>query len=239
VEWLYDPEPSLPYIGGLTAGCDAKSAENRCATFRDSVLHKIKCAVLGNCWFHAHFLIELFNLETPIGFGSWTGFSLCARLRDLNRLARDATQIAGEAELRQDPNQPFRWIPLPRFHSVTVIVLKFVMIVVIALAERKQCHEERVACAASCRIRLAPDSMTGRVNQERAVLEHDNFCNATNEETAERADRACGCGPAECHQAAAAMAAHLVVDLLEVKLKYTSIFPALLSLIFFASSNSC
>jgi hypothetical protein len=32
VESLYDPEPSLPYIGGLTAGCDAKSAEKR-ATF--------------------------------------------------------------------------------------------------------------------------------------------------------------------------------------------------------------
>lgn len=150
MEWLYDPEPSLRYIGGLTAGCESKSAGKRCATFRDFVLQKIKRAVLGNCWFHAHFLIELFNLETPIRFGSRTGFSLCARLRDLNRLARDATKIPGEAELRQDPNQPFRWIPLPRFHTVTVIVLKFVMIVVIALAEREQCHEERVSRAASC-----------------------------------------------------------------------------------------
>jgi len=60
------------------------------------------------------------------------------------------------------------------------------MIVVIALAEREQRHEERVARTASCRIRLASDRMASRVNQERAVLEHDNFRNTADEKTAER-----------------------------------------------------
>jgi hypothetical protein len=59
---------------------------------------------------------------------------------------------------------------------------------VIAFAEREQRRKKRVARAASLRIRLAPDCMAGGVNEERAVLEHDNFCNATNEKATERAD---------------------------------------------------
>jgi hypothetical protein len=33
MEPLHDPEPSLPHISELIAGCDAKPAEMRCATF--------------------------------------------------------------------------------------------------------------------------------------------------------------------------------------------------------------
>jgi len=62
------------------------------------------------------------------------------------------------------------------------------MIIVIAFAESEYRHQKRIARAASCRIRLAPDCMAGRVNQERAVLEHDDLGYAANEETSERAD---------------------------------------------------
>src|SRR6266853_3691777 len=62
------------------------------------------------------------------------------------------------------------------------------MIIVIAFAESEYRHQKRIARAASCRIRLAPDCMAGRVNQERAVLEHDDLGYAANEETSECAD---------------------------------------------------
>ena len=60
----------------------------------------------------------------------------------------------------------------------------------VAFAEGKQRHEKRVARAASRGIRLAPEGMAGRVDQERAVLNHDNFGHAADEKTTERADPA-------------------------------------------------
>src|SRR6266516_6995518 len=62
------------------------------------------------------------------------------------------------------------------------------VIIVIALTERKQRHEKRVAGAASRRIRLTPHSMAGRINQECAMLKHDNSRDATNEKTSQRAE---------------------------------------------------
>src|SRR6202040_1098573 len=65
-------------------------------------LREIKRAVLGNCWLHAHFLIELFNLETPIGFRSRTGFLLvCAPARtESSRAARDGDCRQGRTSTR-------------------------------------------------------------------------------------------------------------------------------------------
>src|SRR5215831_12759053 len=79
-------------------------------------------------------------------------------------------------------------------------MLKFMVIIVIALAKRKQCHKKRVARTASHRIRLGPDGMAGRVNQECAMLEHDNFCHATNEKTSQRADPAVPHEPGQCRE---------------------------------------
>src|SRR5436309_11729935 len=101
---------------------------------------------------------------------------------------RNAAETACQSELRQSPAQPFGRIPLPRLHAIAVIVLKFVVIIVIAFAESEYRHQKRIARAASCRIRLAPDCMAGRVNQERAVLEHDHLGYTANQETSERAD---------------------------------------------------
>src|SRR4030095_6316840 len=78
---------------------------------------------------------------------------------------------------------PFCRIPLPRLHAVTIVVLKFMVIIVIAFAKRKQRHEKRVARTASRRIRLTPHGMAGRINEECAMLKHDNFRDATNEKT--------------------------------------------------------
>src|SRR6266446_2428351 len=103
----------------------------------------------------------------------------------MNCCRRNAAETAGQSELRQSPDQPFGRVPLPRFHAVAVIVLKFVVIIVIALAESEYRHQKRIARAAFCRIGLAPDRVAGGVNQERAMLQHDNFRHTSNEKSAE------------------------------------------------------
>ena len=67
-------------------------------------------------------------------------------------------------------------------------MLKFVVIIVVALAESKQRHQERISRAAPRRIRLAADGVTGGVDQERAVLDHDDLGYAANEKASEGAD---------------------------------------------------
>ena len=62
------------------------------------------------------------------------------------------------------------------------------MIIVVAFAKGKQRHEKRVTRTASRGIRLAANGMAGRVNQEGAMLKHDDFGDAANEKTTERAD---------------------------------------------------
>src|SRR5438046_4414406 len=105
----------------------------------------------------------------------------------MNCFGRNAAETAGQSELRQSPDQPFGRIPLPRLHAIAVIVLKFVVIIVIAFAESEYRHQKRIARAASCPIRLAPDGMARRVNQERAGLEHDNRGYTTNQHNTGRA----------------------------------------------------
>src|SRR5437764_13254535 len=51
-------------------------------------------------------------------------------------------------------------------HAVSIVVLKFVMIIVVALAKCKQRHQKRVARAASCRVRLTLAGMAGGVKRE-------------------------------------------------------------------------
>src|SRR6266705_6900623 len=106
----------------------------------------------------------------------------------MNCFRWNAAETAGQAQLRQSPDQPFGRVPLPRLHAVAVIVLKFVVIIVIAFAESEYRHQKRISRAASCRIRLTPKRMAGGVNQEGAVLEHDDLGYAANEKTSERAD---------------------------------------------------
>src|SRR5438128_2520824 len=86
--------------------------------------------------------------ETGHRLRYWDGSTLgCAgatnlRLRSLNRLAGCAPEAADQSNSGEQPDDPFRRIPLPRFYAVAIIVLKFVVIVVIAFPESEQCHEE-------------------------------------------------------------------------------------------------
>src|SRR5260370_6957988 len=93
----------------------------------------------------------------------------------MNCFRRNAAETAGQSELRQSPDQPFGRIPLPRLHAVAVIVLKFVMIIVIALAESEYRHQKRIARAAFCRIGLAPDRLAGGVKYKPSTFHHPHF----------------------------------------------------------------
>ena len=66
-------------------------------------------------------------------------------------------------------------------------MLKFVVIIVVALAEGEQRHDKRIARAAARGIGLAADSVAGGVNEKRAVLEDHGFRDAAQKQTAERA----------------------------------------------------
>ena len=112
------------------------------------------------------------------------------RLGRGNQFRPHAAQTARQSDLGETPNQPFGWVPLPRLHSITIIVLKLVVIIMVAFAQGKQRHEKRVARAAACGIRLTPEGMAGRVNQECTVLKHNHFGHAADKKTAERADPA-------------------------------------------------
>src|SRR5678816_1284174 len=88
------------------------------------------------------------------------------RLARGNQFRPRAAQTARQPDLGETPNQPFRWVPLPWLYSVTIIVLKLVVIMMVAVAEGKQRHEKRVACAAPRGIRLTREGMAGRVDQK-------------------------------------------------------------------------
>src|SRR5262249_54374173 len=108
---------------------------------------------------------------------------LSARLRDLclslaNFLRRSAPKIAGEAEFRERPNDPFGWIDIPEAHAVAIVVLKFVMIVVIAFPQREQREKPGIPRAAFGRVGLTAHDMTRTVDQEGAVLHNDDASDA-------------------------------------------------------------
>src|SRR6476469_10039125 len=112
------------------------------------------------------------------------------RLARGNQFRLRAAQTARQSDLGESPNQPFRRVPLPWLHSVTIIVLKLVVIIMVAFAQGKQRHEKRIACSASRGIRLAPERMAGGVNQECSMLKHDDLGHAPNQKTTERPDPA-------------------------------------------------
>ena len=70
--------------------------------------------------------------ETPLGLGQFGKENL---------FGGNAAQLPGQTELRQGPDNPFRWINLSPFHSVAVIVLKFVMIIMITFTEGHDRHD--------------------------------------------------------------------------------------------------
>src|SRR5881227_3616974 len=89
------------------------------------------------------------------GYSSLRQFRMRARVNAFYRFVNPALALAWPELLPP---------ALGAYHSlnpVSIVVLKFVMIIVIALAKRKQRQEKRVARAASRRIRLTPDGMTG------------------------------------------------------------------------------
>src|SRR5882762_9409456 len=78
-------------------------------------------------------------LESALRFGE-----LCQH--DL--FGGNSAELADQANLGQNPDNPFRRIDLPGFHSVPIVMLKFVVIVMIPFAEGKDCEEPRIASAA-------------------------------------------------------------------------------------------
>ncbi len=78
-------------------------------------------------------------LESTLRFGEFCEYDL---------FRRNSAKHADEANLGQNPDDPFRRIDLPGFHSIPVVMLKLVMIVMIPFAEGKDCEEPRVASTA-------------------------------------------------------------------------------------------
>ena len=66
-------------------------------------------------------------------------------------------------------------------------MLKFVVKIVIALAESEDRHEKRVPRAASGGIRPPADGMAGRINKKRAMLKDNGLGDAAKKQSAERA----------------------------------------------------
>ena len=69
-------------------------------------------------------------------------------LRVLNLICRNAAQISNKFKFGQRPDEPFGRVELPWLHSITVVMLKFVVVVVIAFAHGEKGEQERVARAA-------------------------------------------------------------------------------------------
>src|SRR5438128_1232735 len=51
-------------------------------------------------------------------------------------------EAGSDTQFGENPDQPLGRIPLPRFHTIAVIVLKFVVIVVVALPEGEDREKE-------------------------------------------------------------------------------------------------
>lgn len=66
-------------------------------------------------------------------------------LRGLNPSCRNPAQISNKFEFGQCPDEPLSRVELPWLHSVTVVMLKFVVVVVITFAHGEKGEQERVA----------------------------------------------------------------------------------------------
>ena len=69
-------------------------------------------------------------------------------LRGLNLSCRNAAQISNKFKFGQCPDEPLGRVELPWLHSITIVMLKFVVVVVIAFAHGEKSEQERVARAA-------------------------------------------------------------------------------------------
>jgi hypothetical protein len=78
-------------------------------------------------------------LESTLRFGEFCQYDL---------FRGNSAKLTDEADLRQNPDDPFRRIDLPGFYSIPVVVLKLVVIVMIPFTEGKDCEEPRVASTA-------------------------------------------------------------------------------------------
>jgi hypothetical protein len=83
---------------------------------------------------------------------------------------RYTPEVLGEAEAMENPDGPLGGIELPRFHSVTVVMLEGMVKVVVALAKRKESHETAVAGRAAIGVGLAPDRVAERINEKGHLL---------------------------------------------------------------------
>src|SRR5678815_4170386 len=87
-----------------------------------------------------------------------------------NQFRPRAAETARQPDLGETPNQPFCRVPLPWLHSVTIIVLKFVVIIMVTFAEGKQRHEKRVARTAPRRVRLTANLSLIHISEPTRLL---------------------------------------------------------------------
>ncbi len=96
-----------------------------------------------------------------------------------------AAQAFNEAEFGKRPDRPFRWIPLPRLHTVAVVVLELVMIVVVAFAKGKKRHDCAVSGGMFGGIRLFTNGVAKGIDEKRAMLGDHDAGHTSDEETTE------------------------------------------------------
>src|ERR1700674_606907 len=106
--------------------------------------------------------------------------------RGLDLFGGDPAQVLREPQFRERPDDPLGRIELPWLHPIAIVMLKLMVIVMITFAESEESEEKRIARAALFRIGLAPDGVTGAVDEEGAMLQDDYARHAGDEESAER-----------------------------------------------------
>ena len=87
---------------------------------------------------------------------------------------RHGAESMHKADFFEEPDRPFGRVELPGLHAVAIIVLKFMVEVVVALAKRENRHEQAVACRDIAGIRTLADPVAERVDAKGHVMhEHD------------------------------------------------------------------
>src|SRR3954466_163646 len=86
------------------------------------------------------------NRSLGLGAGQ-TGVEPASGLGELKQqhlIFRSTAKSPSEPELFQGPDAPLRRVPMPPPHAIAVVMLELVVVVMIALAERKNCHQPAV-----------------------------------------------------------------------------------------------
>ena len=97
-----------------------------------------------------------------------------AKLGKKDGLGGYLPEISGETQFIEDPNDPLGGIELPRFDPVAVVVLKFVVIVMVPLAECDERHDPAIAGAAPAGVRPGAERVAGGIDAESTVLEENH-----------------------------------------------------------------